>query len=266
MIEIQDLSRAYGDFEAVRGLTLTVPAGEIFGLLGPNGAGKSTTLKTLATLLKPTGGTARVCGHDVVSAAESVRRAIGYAPEGAHLYDALSGNEFLDLMRDLHRLDPAAAAEQRARLAQAFDLGDALPTTIATYSKGMKQKLVLIAALQHEPRALLLDEPLDGLDVASQQALKGILRRFAAGGGAVIYSSHILEVVERLCDRVGILHHGRLVALGNPSELTAASGGTLSEAFLALTDDGGAVGGSVGGSAGGAAAGSAGGAPARPAR
>jgi ABC-2 type transport system ATP-binding protein len=240
MIEIQDLSRAYGDVEAVRGLTLTVPPGEIFGLLGPNGAGKSTTLKVLATLLKPTGGAARVCGHDVVADAEGVRRAIGYAPEGAHLYEALSGDEFLDLVRDLHRLDPAAAAAGRARLAEAFDLADALPTTIATYSKGMKQKLVLMAALQHEPRVLLLDEPLDGLDVASQQALKGILRRFVADGGAVIYSSHILEVVERLCDRVGILHHGRLVALGLPSELTAASGGTLSEVFLALTDDGGA--------------------------
>jgi ABC-2 type transport system ATP-binding protein len=240
MIEIQELSRAYGDVEAVRSLTLTVPSGEIFGLLGPNGAGKSTTLKVLATLLKPTGGAARVCGHDVVADAEGVRRAIGYAPEGAHLYEALSGDEFLDLMRDLHRLDPATAAEGRARLAEAFDLADALPTTIATYSKGMKQKLVLMAALQHEPRVLLLDEPLDGLDVASQQALKGILRRFVEGGGSVVYSSHILEVVERLCDRVGILHHGRLVALGLPSELTAASGGTLSEVFLALTDDSGA--------------------------
>ncbi len=250
MIEMRDLSRAYGDFEAVRGLSLTVPAGEIFGLLGPNGAGKSTTLKMLSTLLRPSGGAARVCGHDVLAEADAVRRAIGYAPEGAHLYDALSGEEFLDLMRDLHRLERAAAAERRARLARTFDLADALPTPIATYSKGMKQKLVLIAALQHEPRALLLDEPLDGLDVASQVALKDILRRFVSDGGAVIYSSHILEVVERLCDRVGILHHGRLVAVGLPTELTGASGRTLSEVFLALTDDGqGREGDPAGGSA-----------------
>jgi len=236
LIELAELARSYGDRPAVRGISLSIPAGEVFGLLGPNGAGKSTTLKMLATLLRPTGGSARVVGHDLVAEPNEVRKVIGYVPEGAELYEALSGEEFLDLVRDLHRI-PAETAEARRRpLAEAFAISQDLGRPMGEYSKGMKQKVLLIAALQHEPRVLLLDEPLDGLDVPAQEVLKEVIRERAAHGCCVVYSSHILEVVEKVCDRVGIVHQGRLVTLGAPRELTAASGEeSLSKLFLRLT-------------------------------
>ena len=232
-IELSDLSRRYGDFEAVRGLTLAVHPGEVFGLLGPNGAGKSTTLKMLATLLRPTGGRGLVGGFDLVLQANDVRRILGYVPEGADLYDVLSGAEFLDLVAGLHRLAGPVAAARRASLADRLELSADLDRPAGEYSKGMKQKLLLIAALQHDPAVLLLDEPLDGLDVAAQEQLKSILRERAGEGAAVVYSSHILEVVEKVCDRVAILHRGNLAALGSPRDLSA--GGSLSEMFLRLT-------------------------------
>jgi ABC-2 type transport system ATP-binding protein len=241
LIQLTDLSRSYGDRAAVRGLSLEVPGGEVLGLLGPNGAGKSTTIKMLATLLRPSGGTARIAGHDLVAEANEVRRLIGYVPEGADLYDVLSGREFLDLVSDLHRVPDWEASERRGPLATAFDLAGDLDRPMGEYSKGMKQKLLVIAALQHDPRVLLLDEPLDGLDVPAQEFLKELIRERAARGDAVVYSSHILEVVERVCDRVAILHQGALAALGSPRELMERSGeASLSRLFLHLTGPAGA--------------------------
>jgi ABC-2 type transport system ATP-binding protein len=239
LVELCELSRSYGGHAAVRELSLSVAGGEIFGLLGANGAGKSTTLKMLATLLVPTAGTGRVAGFDLVAQANDVRRSIGYVPEGAELYDVLTGAEFLDLVRELHRLPEAEAQRRGAVLLRAFEMQDDVWKAIGEYSKGMKQKLLLIAALQHEPPVLLLDEPLDGLDVPAQEALKQILRERAAAGCAVIYSSHLLEVVERLCSRVAILSHGRLVALGSPRELMAQGADeTLSQLFLRVAGGG----------------------------
>ena len=236
LIRLEGLSRDYGGRPAVRELSLEIPAGEVFGLLGTNGAGKSTTLKMLATLLRPSAGVARVGGHDLVADANEVRRIIGYVPEGADLYEVLSGEEFLDLVRDLHRVPAEVAAERRAGLVRAFSMQTDLYRTIGEYSKGMRQKLLLIAALQHDPRVLLLDEPLDGLDVQAQAALKDMIRERADRGGCVVYSSHILEVVERVCDRVGILHRGQLAALGSPREMTEESGeATLADLFLRIT-------------------------------
>jgi ABC-2 type transport system ATP-binding protein len=236
LIELIHLSRSYGDRPAVRGISLSIPGGEVFGLLGPNGAGKSTTIKMLATLLRPSGGTARIAGHDLVTAANEVRRVIGYVPEGADLYDVLSGREFLDLTRDLHRLPPAEAEARRAPLVEAFELSGDLDRALGEYSKGMKQKLLLIAALQHDPRVLLLDEPLDGLDVPAQEFLKELIRERAAQGGAVVYCSHILEVVEKICDRVAILYQGSVAVLGSPRELMASGGEeSLSRLFLRIT-------------------------------
>ena len=236
LIELHDLARSYGDRVAVRGVSLSIAGGEIFGLLGPNGAGKSTTLKMLATLLLPSAGRGRVAGYDLVTEADSVRRHIGYVPEGAELYEVLSGEEFLDLVSDLHRLPRTLAQSRRSPLLRAFGLGADLGRRIGEYSKGMKQKLLLIAALQHDPAVLLLDEPLDGLDVNAQEALKQLLRERAAAGFAVVYSSHILEVVEKLCTRVAILAEGRVVALGSPRELLAErAAGSLSELFLRIT-------------------------------
>jgi ABC-2 type transport system ATP-binding protein len=239
LIELHDLARSYGDRAAVRGVSLSIAGGEIFGLLGANGAGKSTTLKMLATLLLPSAGRGRVAGYDLVTEADSVRRHIGYVPEGAELYEVLTGAEFLDLVRDLHRLPVSLAQSRRSPLLRAFDLGADIGRPIGEYSKGMKQKLLLIAALQHDPEVLLLDEPLDGLDVNAQEALKQILRERAAAGGAVIYSSHILEVVEKLCTRVAILAEGRVAAVGSPRELLEGSAdGSLSELFLRITGRG----------------------------
>jgi ABC-2 type transport system ATP-binding protein len=236
MIEIQNLVRRFGAVEAVSGLNLTIPGGQVFGLLGPNGAGKSTTLRILATLIKPTEGAVRILGHDVAAEPDEIRRVIGYVPEGADLFEALTGTEFLELVGDLHRLTRETAALRTAPLLDAFALLADVERPISEYSKGMKQKLLIVAALQHHPNVLLLDEPLDGLDVAAQEVLKGIIRRHAAAGKVVVYSSHILEVVERLCDRVAIIHRGRLVGDGAPAELLSAHPGrTLAELFLEMT-------------------------------
>jgi ABC-2 type transport system ATP-binding protein len=240
LIQLVDLARSYGDRPAVRGISLSIPGGEVFGLVGPNGAGKSTTIKMLATLLRPSGGTARIAGHDLATEANEVRRIIGYVPEGADLYDVLSGREFLDLTRDLHRVPEGEAAARRAPLVDALALGGDLDRPLGEYSKGMKQKLLLIAALQHDPQVLLLDEPLDGLDVTGQELLKRLIRERAARGNAVVYCSHILEVVEKVCDRVAILHHGAVAALGTPRELMASGGeASLSQLFLRVTGEGG---------------------------
>jgi len=241
LIELQNLARSYGGRLAVRGLSLDIPAGEVFGLLGPNGAGKSTTMKMLATLLRPSGGTARIAGHDLLTEPNEVRRIIGYVPEGADLYEVLSGEEFLDLVRDLHQVPADEAARRRAPLVDAFSLGNDLGRAMGEYSKGMKQKLLLIAALQHDPRVLLLDEPLDGLDVPAQEFLKDLIEERAAQGGAIVYSSHILEVVEKVCHRVAIIHQGSLVALGAPREMVEQSGEeSLVRLFLKITADSGA--------------------------
>jgi ABC-2 type transport system ATP-binding protein len=239
LVELCSLSRHYGGHAAVRDLSLSVAGGEIFGLLGANGAGKSTTLKMLATLLLPSAGSGRIAGFDLVAQADEVRRHIGFVPEGAELYDVLTGSEFLELVRELHRLPEAEGQRRGSELVYAFDLQNDVYNAIGQYSKGMKQKLLLIAALQHEPPVLLLDEPLDGLDVPAQEALKRILRERAAAGCAVIYSSHLLEVVERLCSRVAILSHGRLAALGSPRELMAqGADATLSQLFLRVAGGG----------------------------
>jgi len=240
LIEMKDLARSYHGRPAVRGITLDIPAGEVLGLLGPNGAGKSTTMKMLATLLRPSGGTARIAGHDLVTAPDQVRRVIGYVPEGADLYEVLTGEEFLDLVRDLHGVAPAAALSRREPLVAAFALASDLGRAMGEYSKGMKQKLLLIAALQHDPRVLLLDEPLDGLDVPAQEFLKELLVERAAQGVAIVYSSHILEVVEKVCDRVAIIHQGLVVALGAPREMVAASGEeSLARLFMKITAEAG---------------------------
>jgi ABC-2 type transport system ATP-binding protein len=236
LIELRELSRDYGGRPAVRGISFDIPAGEVFGLLGPNGAGKSTTMKMLATLLRPSGGAARIAGHDLRTSPNEVRKVIGYVPEGADLYEVLTGGEFLDLVRDLHRVPVDEAARRRSRLAEAFELTSDLGRALGEYSKGMKQKLLLIAALQHDPKVLLLDEPLDGLDVAAQEFLKDLIRQRAAEGGAVVYSSHILEVVEKVCDRIAILTQGQIAALGPPREMVEESGEeSLARLFLKIT-------------------------------
>lgn len=235
---VEDLTKRYGRVTAVTGVSFTVRAGEIVGLLGPNGAGKTTTMKVIAGLLQPTAGTVWVAGHNVQREPEAAKAALGYLPEQPFLYEKLTGREFLTFIIDLYTLSPPRVWPWGEALLEQFALQDALDDRIQSYSRGMRQKLALTAVLMRDPQVLVLDEPLTGLDPHSARAFKEVLRAACARGAAVLLSTHVLEVAERLCDRVAILHQGRLVAMGTIAELQAQShtaGSTLEDLFLSLT-------------------------------
>jgi len=236
MIRINELSKSFGDKRAVDRLTMSVDPGEILGFLGPNGAGKSTTVKILTGLLRPDSGSASVAGFDVLISPLEAKRRLGYVPEQPIIYDTLTGDEYLDLVGSLHHLEPASAKQRRAELLELFGLGDAKHQQIQEYSKGMRQKVVIASALLHRPEVLILDEPLDGLDANTALVMKELLRQLAAQGRTIMFSSHILEVVERICTRIVIIDKGRLVTQGTSAEICAASGvASLDEAFARLT-------------------------------
>lgn len=235
---VRGLCKAYGDVEAVRGVSFTVPPGQVCGLLGPNGAGKSTTLKMIAGILDPDEGAVQVAGHDLASEAVHAKRALGFLPESGALYSLLSAHEHLALLSDLYELEPAAAAERAAELLGMFGVAELGGRRIDTLSKGQRQKVALATALLHDPEVVLFDEPLNGLDAASVRLVRDLVRGLAERGRAVIYCSHILDVVERVCDRAVILDRGLVVADSPTAELTAA-GQRLEETFhkLVTTDD-----------------------------
>lgn len=236
MILTEKLSRSYGEKEALVDLDLRVEPGEILGFLGPNGAGKSTTVKILTGLIRPTSGRAWVAGYDVVEQPLEVKRRIGYVPETAALYDALTGAEYLELVACLHHLDPKTAAARRGELLELFGLGEAKDRRMTEYSKGMRQKVVIAAALLHRPEVLFLDEPFDGLDANAAAVVKELLKRLAEQGCAILFCSHILEVVERVCSRIVIINEGRSVAEGTADDIRVSVGAaTLEEAFSRLT-------------------------------
>jgi len=237
LIRTVDLTRYYGQHKAVEGLNFSVYGGEIFGFLGPNGAGKTTTMKMIVGLLRPTRGQAFVAGHDVVREPVAARSVIGYVPEEPHLYTKLSGREFLRFVGDLYNM-PAEKVNRRAdELLRLFDLEEAADSLIDSYSHGMRQKTAVAAALMHDPRVLVLDEPTSGLDPRSARLIKDILRQMAGRGTAVFLSTHIMEIAERMCDRIGIINAGQLVAVGTMNELRAISAGraSLEDIFLSLT-------------------------------
>lgn len=247
VIEADDLTKRYGGGgsggpagetgrAAVENLRLSVRAGELFGFLGENGAGKTTTIKMLTGLIPPSSGVARIGGHDLRTDALAAKRLIGYIPDNPFLYEKLTGHEFMDLMGDLYAVPRTPARAARADdLLRLFDLDVKADVPIGGYSRGMRQKIALAAALLHDPQALFLDEPTVGLDPKSVRRLLEILRAVAARGVAVFLSTHVLEVAASLCDRIGILHKGRLVALGTPGELTENGRISLEEVFLDLT-------------------------------
>jgi ABC-2 type transport system ATP-binding protein len=240
MIEAVGLTKTYGGggVPAVDALTLAVPSGELFGFLGPNGAGKTTTIKMLVGLLRPTSGEARVDGHDLQHEAAQAKQQIGYVPDNPYLYDKLTGREFLSFIADLYSMPPGPAREEKADgLLRLLDLEAQADRLIGGYSRGMRQKMALAAALLHDPKALFLDEPTVGLDPGSTRRLKDILRSLARDRNvAVFLSTHTLDVAAEICDRVGIFHRGRLIALGAPSALSAqAASGRLEDVFLELT-------------------------------
>jgi ABC-2 type transport system ATP-binding protein len=233
----QGLRKAYGEHLAVAGVDLAVRSGEIVGFLGPNGAGKTTTMKMLTGLVKPTDGRASIMGHDIQREPKAAKALFGYVPDTPNLYGKLSGWEFLRFMSRLYRV-PAEQAERRAgELLRIFDLYEAGSDMIEGYSHGMQQKMALAGALVHDPKVLFLDEPTVGLDPRSARLIKDILVQLKGRGTAVMFSTHILEIAERMCDRVIIIDKGQIVAAGTMAELRSGSQGqgSLEDIFLSLT-------------------------------
>jgi ABC-2 type transport system ATP-binding protein len=238
LIETRNLVKRYGDKVAVNNVSFEVEAGEVFGFLGPNGAGKTTTIKTIVGLLQPTSGTVRVAGYDVQTQPLQAKAASGYVPDTPNLYAKLTGRELLRFVGDLYDLDRQRVAQRSEELLRILDLTEAADNTIDSYSHGMQQKASLAAALMHDPKVLVLDEPTVGLDPKSARLIKDLLRQMAERGSAVFLSTHILEIAERMCDRIGIINQGKLVAVGSMDELRTLgkSGETsLEDIFLGLT-------------------------------
>ncbi|TAK16989.1 MAG: ABC transporter ATP-binding protein [Acidobacteria bacterium] len=236
MIVTEGLSRSYGDKIALDRLSLRVEPGEILGFLGPNGAGKSTTVKILTGMIRPDAGRALVAGFDVVEHPMEVKKRIGYVPETAALYDGLTGSEYLELVACLYHLDSKTAAARRREMLELFGLTSAENQRMSEYSKGMRQKVAIIASMMHRPDVLIMDEPLDGLDANTAMVIKELLKQMAAQGRTILFCSHILEVVDRMCSKIVIIDKGRMVASGTSEELKSSTGETsLEAAFGKLT-------------------------------
>lgn len=239
VIKVRDLVKSYGGVEAVCGVSFDVRPGEITGYLGPNGAGKSTTVKMITGVLKPTSGVVEVCGHDVAAEPIAAKRRIGYVPESQALYTSLTPNEFLSLVAELHALDREFAAERIRQLTEAFGIADVCNTLMESFSKGMRQKVLLTAGLLHDPDVVLFDEPLSGLDVNAALTFRRIVEGLAERGKTVLYCSHILDVVERLCTRVIVIDQGRIVADDSTAALLSGHPtGRLEAVFQDLTRNG----------------------------
>jgi ABC-2 type transport system ATP-binding protein len=239
MIEVSELTKHYGQTTAVDRLSLAVGAGEIFGFLGPNGAGKTTTIRMMMGLLQPSAGTVTLGGYDLHRQPLQAKALCGFVPDRPHVYEKLTGAEYLDFTADLYAVDAEAKQRRRERLLEVFDLAEWRDELAESYSHGMKQRLVMAGALMHAPRILVVDEPTVGMDPRGARLLKRIFRDLAAAGATVFMSTHSLEVAEELCDRIGIIQRGRLIALGTVDELRAQAGrehrSTLEAVFLHLT-------------------------------
>lgn len=243
-LELIALNKNYGTFPAVKNLTLTVPRGEIFGLLGPNGAGKTTTFKMIVGLLQPTSGQVKLGSYDIQTNPLEAKKLLGFVPDSPLLYEKLTALEYLYFIADLYGLPRDRAVRRAAELLRLFGLENNDNDLIDSYSHGMKQKTALAGALIHDPALLILDEPTVGLDPKSARLIKDILRQLADRGVTIILSTHILEIAERMCDRIGIIAQGELVAAGTMDELRAGGGSTgeesldsrtLEDIFLQLT-------------------------------
>ncbi|HKQ56770.1 MAG TPA: ABC transporter ATP-binding protein [Candidatus Eisenbacteria bacterium] len=238
MIRLSQLSKSYGTQQAVRGLDLEIPTGQLVGLLGPNGAGKSTTIKMLTGMMAPTSGTAEVEGFDINRDPLEVKRVVGYVPESGALFEALTAQEYLRFVASLYHIEEGEAQIRIARFAAFFDLdADTLADKpLSAYSKGMRQKVVITSALLHNPKVVFFDEPLNGLDANAALSFKTLITSLARDGKTIVYCSHILDVVERVCERVVIIHEGRLVADGTAAQLREQAGEpTLERVFNKLT-------------------------------
>ena len=220
-ISTENLTRRFGDLVAVEDVNLRVAPGQFFGFLGPNGAGKSTTIKMLTGLLAPTAGRIEILGLDLVENLVEVKRQIGVVPEGMALFGRLTGSEYLNFVGRMYGLERETAAKRTAELLEFMQLVDQPKTLVTDYSHGMQKKLALAAAVIHGPKVLFLDEPFEGVDAIAAGTLKAMLQRMIARGATIFLTSHVLEIVERLCSHVGIIDRGRLVAQGSLEELRA---------------------------------------------
>jgi ABC-2 type transport system ATP-binding protein len=238
MIEIEKLHKKYGSFTALTELDLKVSRGEIFGFLGPNGAGKTTTIKILTGLLLPTSGTARIGGFDVVRQGPEAKRITSLIPDRPYLYEKLTPSEYLRFVAGLYRLDSRDAEQRSLQYLELFGLTPWKDELIEGFSHGMKQKVVMTGALLPRPQALIVDEPMVGLDPASAKIVKGLFTKLAEEGTAILLSTHTLEVAQKLCHRIGIIHRSKLIAQGTMDELrgkTIAGSADLEGVFLELT-------------------------------
>jgi ABC-2 type transport system ATP-binding protein len=238
MIVLERLTKRFGAQIAVDALSFEVPAGQILGFLGPNGAGKSTTLKMLTGMVEPSAGAASICGFDLLSEPLEVKRRVGFVPESGAVFESLTGLEYLEMVAALYSIPPHAALDRIRQFIAFFDLSMETLTDklLGAYSKGMRRKVVITAALLHNPPVVFFDEPLDGLDANAAVGFKALIQTLAKEGKTIVYSSHILDVVERVCDRVIIIDKGRLLLDGRPDELVASHGaGTLEKLFTQLT-------------------------------
>jgi ABC-2 type transport system ATP-binding protein len=235
MIEIRALTKRYGDFTAVDALSLDAAAGAIFGFLGPNGAGKTTTIRIISGLSLPTSGSVHVNGVDVVADPVRAKSMMGYIPDRPYLYEKLTGRELLHFVADLYRREWSACEPRAVELLRWFGLGDWIDARIENLSHGMKQKLVIVSALVHDPAVLVIDEPMVGLDALAQRQVKQLFRRLAGEGKTIFLTTHTLSVAEAVCDRIAIINRGRIVASGTTAELKRDS--ALEDVFLELTYD-----------------------------
>lgn len=241
MIELVQLVKNFGDLVAVNNITLRVEPGEFFAVLGPNAAGKTTTIKILAGLMKPTSGSAAICGFDVQTAPLEARRRLAYVPDFPFLYDKLTPWEFFRFSGQLFRMDTASITASAGVLIERFNLEDYVHKSIEGLSHGTRQRVAICSALLHHPEVFVIDEPMVGLDPQHARVLKDILKERSRNGMTVFVSTHQLSVAEEMADRIGIIHRGRLIAVGDKEQLRRQSGssGALEEVFLALTAESG---------------------------
>jgi ABC-2 type transport system ATP-binding protein len=243
IVQIQGLTKIYGTFEAVKGLDLSVCAGQIFALLGPNGAGKTTTIRMLMGILAPTSGSARIDGLDCFRDRVEVKRRVGYLPDEPVFYDYLRGSEIIRFSGEMHGLSRGEIQERARPIIERLELGEALEEFAANYSRGMKKKLALVCAMIHDPALLILDEPTNGLDPFATRELHQMIRGEAASGKTIFFSTHLLDQAQKLSTQIAILSKGRLAAHGTLAELRArlTTDSSLEEIFFAVASDGAAT-------------------------
>jgi ABC-2 type transport system ATP-binding protein len=238
MIELKNLTKKYGNFTAVDNLNLSVPRGEVFGFIGPNGAGKTTTIRMMGGIISPSAGSIRICDIDMEKDPEKAKGKIGFIPDRPYIYERLTGFEFLRFIGDLYKVDSDAFFEKAKAKLEMFSLLDWADELIESYSHGMKQRLIMAAALLHDPELVIVDEPLVGLDPLGIKMVKTLFKQLGAEGLSVFMSTHTLKVAEDVCDRLGIINNGKLVAIGTLKELrdqAKVTNGDFEEVFIRLT-------------------------------